>query len=171
VKKHVANRKTATRFGGDSMKGILSWITSAKHWASICSSGTVALRYSVALLKRCSAQITEENRTEGSTGMVSTIKATALSISRLDLKRLLDFLENARFFGNASLCLFLALNFGEEEIVVSYIHESGKTTTLVFGARDTNGKRGFTYTTNFASRPKDFTRDAKTPSGKEETVS
>ena len=88
--------------------------------------------------------------------MISTIKATAISISRIDLKRLLGFLENTRFFGSASFCLFLALNFGEEKIVVSYIHESGKTTTLVFGARDANGKRGFSYTTDFGKQTKGF---------------
>lgn len=154
------------------MKQTLSWMMGAKHWASICASSSVALRYCAALLKRCSVPITEPHRMKGGTGIVSTIKAAAVSISRIELNRLLEFLQTARFFGSASLCLFLALNFDDEkQVSVSYVDESGKTTTLVFGARDANGKRGFTYTTNFGSRTKDFTRDAKRPSGKEETVS
>jgi hypothetical protein len=68
--------------------------------------------------------------------------------------RILEWLEQARFCGNVCLCALVTLVLGEERVALSYAHESGRTTTLVFGARDAYGKRAFTYTTNFCGETK-----------------
>jgi hypothetical protein len=138
------------------MKEILSWIANAKHYVSIGSNAMAALRHCGALPKRGAAPVAKRSQTEGRASMISAAEAVPEAMTRFDVKRVLEFLEHARFCGNCCLCAFVTLVLRDEKVVLSYLHESGRTTTLVFGARDANGKRGFSYTTDFGKQTKGF---------------